>query len=488
MRRLPVLILAALPLAGCGDGARSCSDLSFPAPPADAGDPLFVAAGCPADGADGTREHPYSRIGDALAEASAGRTILVAEETTYDEDLVIDKPVHLLGSPPETAGRDATTTIRPRLGPGVVVSKGVTGVEVRGLVIERAKGAGIWVAEGASATLDGIRIHAVELDGDGRYGYGILASEGATASVVRTSIDDAPAIGIYFAGATGSIDEVEVQGVGSHGGIRLEDTTAKVTIREATVSGCGEIGILVASSTAKIEVATISGIRLGASGVGDGIVVMRRRGPDGAYLNEARADIEGAVITQAARVGVMFSDGATGSLAHSTVASCAPSAAFGAGVWLQSGAGGEEGVLVTKSRIRNNTFLGVGLTSGATGRILDNLQIDETAAGLVLVQGEYASVGDGLGVFRGARATVESNVLGSNGRQGAIFDEAGAGTTFAGNQVTDNQGFGLVIQRPTAGIPPFADNDFKGNLLGPTLVLGIGQVPHPVHTADLATP
>lgn len=147
----------------------------------------------PASGrADGTREHPFSRIGDAIQAASPGQTILVAEETSYDEELVIDRPVHILASPPETAAEDASTMIRPAVGPGVIVSPGVIGVIVRGLVIERAKGAGVWIAAGASAKLDGVMIHAVELDGDGHHGYGILASDGASAEIVRAAVDALP--------------------------------------------------------------------------------------------------------------------------------------------------------------------------------------------------------------------------------------------------------------------------------------------------------
>lgn len=489
MRRLPVLILAALPLAGCGGNEEpACKDMSFPAPPSDAGEPLFVASACVGTGADGTREHPFSRIGDAIQAASPGQTILVAEETSYDEELVIDRPVHILASPPETTPEDASTMIRPAVGPGVIVSPGVTGVVVRGLVIERAKGAGVWIAAGASAKLDGVMIHAVELDGDGHYGYGILASDGASAEIVRAAVDGAPSIGIYVKGATATIDQVDIHGVDGHGAVRLEDATAPVTVREVSISGCGEIGILVASSTATIEDVTISGVMLAKSGVGDAIVVMRRRGPDGAYLGDAHADIDGAIITQAARVGVLFSDGATGSLVNSTVLSCAPNASFGAGVWLQSAAGGEEGVLVSKNNIRDNTFLGVGVTSGATARILENYEIDGTSDGLLFVGDQYASVGDGLGVFDGARATIASNRIGDNARHGVIFDGAAAGTTFQSNKVVANLSFGIVVQHPTGGIPPFADNDFENNSSGASLVLGAGEAPRPVHTGDLATP
>ena len=48
--------------------------------------------------------------------------------------------------------------------------------------------------------------------------------------------------------------------------------------------------------------------------------------------------------------------------------------------------------------------------------------------------------------------------------------------------------FGIVVQHPTGGIPPFADNDFENNSSGASLVLGAGEAPRPVHTGDLATP
>ncbi len=488
MRRWPALLLAALPLTGCGEEPQTCTGKSFPAPPSDAGDLLFVDDSCPADLADGTREHPFPRIGDALTRASPGATILVAEESAYQEELVIDKPVRILAGPPETAAQDATTVVRPATGPGLVVSPGVTDVLVRGLVIERPKAAGIWIADGARATLDGVRVHAVELDGDGQYGYGILASGGASATLVRTAVDGAPSIGIYVKGAAASLDRVDVTGVTGHGGLRLEDTTDVVTVHDSMFSDCEEVGVLVAGSDAKLTGVTVTGVLLGKSGGGDGIVVTRRKGADGAYLGHASADIDASLVAYAARVGVLFAGGATGSLSGTTVGFCAPNATFGAGVWLQSGAGGEEGVLLSKNTIHSNTFLGVGLTSGATARIVDNFQISSTAAGLLLVGDQYFSVGDGLGVFNGARATVESNAISGNERMGAIFDGAAAGTTFHANEVTNNQSFGLLIQNPGDTIPPFAGNDFQNNGNGPTLVLGPSEPAHPVHTGDLSTP
>src|SRR5262245_40683669 len=85
-------------LGGCGAQERSCDNVSFPAPPSDAGETLFVARPCSGDIADGTRERPFSLINDAIAKASSDATILVASDTSYAENVLIDKPLRLLGS------------------------------------------------------------------------------------------------------------------------------------------------------------------------------------------------------------------------------------------------------------------------------------------------------------------------------------------------------------------------------------------------------
>lgn len=489
MRVVAILstVAAALALSGCGGGS-GCEDLSFPAPPDGAGDPVFVAGTCSSDGADGSRNRPYPSLAAAVEKAPSGATILVAAETSYDEQLVIDRPLRILASPAGSNESDATVTLRPTTGPGVIVTSGAKDVVIRGLRIERPKGAGVWVTEGAAATIEATTVRDAEPDGDGHFGYGLLASGGATAVIRRTTVDGAAEVGIYIQGATGTLDEVSVADVSGRGGIRLEDATGTVAISNTAVESSAEVGILVASSTATITASSVASNILGASGIADGIVVTRRKGADGAYLGEARADIDGAVISQVGRVGVLFSDGATGSLTDSTVTHCGTKAGQGAGVWLQLGAGGDEGVLLTKNRIRANGFLAIGVSSGSRARVIDNPEVNDSQSEIVSSPGTFWEVGDGIGVFDGAWADIESNVVDHHPRFGILLEHAAEGTIVKSNFIGNNGMVGLVIQHPDGEIPAFADNQFLNNGEHDFLVLGPNEPGFGAAAGDFVTP
>jgi len=488
--RLPSipLFVALAALSGCGEDDSACSGLSFPAPPSDTGDAVFVAAACPAAGALGTRERPFPSLAEAVLRAPAGATILVAEETSYDEQLVIDKPLRILGAAPSLDASEATVTLRPPTGPGVLVTSGAQGVVLRGLVIERAKGAGVWVTKGSSASLEGSIVHNVEPDGDGLFGYGVVATEGASLTLTGVTVDGATEVGIYIQGAAASLDGAVVKNVTRHGAIRLEEATGTVSIRSTTVETSAEVGILVASSAATIVDSSVTSIYPSELGIADGIVVKQRKGADGASLGDARADIDKTSISQIARAGVLFSDGAEGSVAGSAIAYCGTGGERGAGVWLQRGAGAKEGVLITGSLIHSNDFVGVGLTSGARARIVDNERIGNTDMTLLAMNNDYSSIGDGIDVQGGAWADIESNVIDHNDRFGVFFDHAAPDTILKANSIRYNAEKGLIVQHPDGAIPPFADNEFLENLNGDFLVLGPAEASFFVLDDDLATP
>jgi parallel beta-helix repeat protein len=484
-----LLAISTGALAGCGQPEPACTGLSFPAPPSDVSDPVFVAAPCPALNADGSRERPYPRLADALAHAAAGSTLLVAADTEYDEGLVIDKAVRILAAPPDTAAEDATVTLRPPDNSGVRLVAGAHDVYLRGLIIERAKAAGVWVPGNTSATMDGVLVSNTESDGDGAHGYGVLASDGGSIQILRSTVKVAPEVGIYIAGGAASIENSEVDDVSGHGGIRLEAALGTVAIKNSIVDQCTEVGILVANSTVTIENTAVLRTRAGASGIGDGIVVRRRADAKGAYFAEASATISKTVVTQSARLGVLFSEGATGTLTEDTIASNGANAELGAGIWLQSGAGGEAGVLIEQSTIHMNSFVGIGVTSLASARIENNPQISDTVLGIIpLGIDQLVEIGDGIGVFAGARANIVSNTITRNGRFGVLLDDVAAATTLKSNEISENMQFGLVIQHGTMGIPAFADNTFENNLFGPTAVFGQAETAFDFRSGDFSTP
>lgn len=484
------VLVAAAALAGCGEGEGevTCDEVSFPAAPGDSDEILYVAAPCDAATADGSVDRPYAHIADAIEHAKPGATILIAKDTFYGESLYIDKPLRLLGAAPGIIAESATVTLKPRVGAGVVLAPDVKDVVVRGLVIEGPKAVGVWVPSGASARLEGVMVLDTEPDGDGNGGYAILASDGGHIELADTTVRSAASVGIYLAGGTGVLDYTEVTGVPGHGGIRVEDAPGSVILRNTIVDGCTEVGILVSNSTATITTAVVLHTIVGEAGSADGIVVRRRKNAAGEHAATAEAIITSSIVNDNARVGVLFSEGATGELSDSTISSNGQSTGWGAGVWVQSGAGGEPGVLLAGNTIQQNRFIGIGVTSGASAHVVDNHQINSTQAASVLVNDQSVDIGIGLGIFNGARGVVQGNVIGMNGQNGVLMDDPAVDTLLESNEIHTNSQFGLVIQNATAGIPPFADNDFHDNFFGATQVLGPAEPPVLVRTSDFVAP
>lgn len=477
-------------LAGCDSSqSETCDSVSFPAPPSGAGEMLFVARQCNGDIADGTRERPFSLINDAIAKASPGATILVASETDYPENVVIDKSLSLLGAAPGARANEATVTIRSTTSAGIAVAPNVTGVVVRGFIVERAKGAGVWVQGHASAKIESLTVSSTEPDGDGNYGYGILVTEGGSADVASVDVRNARDVGVFVSGGSATMNNLFVSGIIQHGGIRAEDASGEVKLDNVNVEACTEVGVLIINSKATIKNTGVANVTEDDSGVGDGIIVRRRKNAAGDYVGNTQVDIDSATVTGVARVGILFSEGATGSLTNSNVVMNGVDPVWSAGVWLQSGAGGDTGVLISQNSIHDNKYNGIGMTSGAFARILNNTQISVNKADSFppgVFSGEV--LGQGIAVYGGARAQIEWNYVANNDLFGVLMDNPGAGTTLMNNEIQYNGSFGLVIQRAMNGIPPFAKNNLDGNGGGPAQVLGEAEKPFPVYDADLVTP
>lgn len=482
---VPGLVAIAL-LAGCG-ADEACADLVFPDASADE-DALFVAGVCGSTDGDGSRDHPLASLADAARRAPAGGTILVSAGSSYAEQVIVDKPLRILAGAVGAAAETADVTVHVDGGPGIKVHSGAEGVHLRGLVIEGAQGAGVWVTEGADARLEGVLVRGARRDDQGQFGYGILADGGAKIALDRTSVDGAEGVGIHVERASAAMQGVSVSNVDGPGAIRLERAVGAVVIEDSTLQSNREVGILVASSTAEIRGTSVLSVVPGDAEIADGIVVIRRSAEDGSPLEEARADLDDVLVSDAGRVGVLFSDAATGTLRNSVVRSCGKVGGRGAGVWLQRGAGGDDGVLVTECAIHENSYVGVGLTSGARARILSNQHVGSTASGLLLEGSSYIEVGDGIDVLGGAWADIESNLVDSNARFGILLDRASPETIVKGNTLRYNGANGLLIQHPDEGIPPFSDNvlDQNGGS-GPT-VRGPNEPAFGVATSDFATP
>ena len=480
------LALTFLALPGCGDD-EACRTDNYPPAPEIAAGLVHVSAGCPGDDADGSAEHPYPTIQQGVDNAQSGGAVLVASGT-YAENVSIARPVMVIGAPAEATAADAMVVVQAPNPFAITVTEGTQGVMLRGLAIVSPIAVGVWAQGSAQVTVEGTRIEGALPDSSGAYGYGGLATDNGGIVICRSAITGAALAGLLVSGGRAEIGLSSFRDNGGRGGIRVEMASGEVSIHDSDFDGNAEVAIGAYSSAVRIERNTISNTQTaGASKVGDGIVVSRLKDGDGAFLSEADALIEGNTIQGNGRIGVLFSAGARGSVVGNQISANGLGAEFAAGIWAQADAGGQDGLTITGNAIVGNQYVGIGLTSNARATIAQNTAIDDTAAGMVFLGVEQVVIGDGIGVFDGAFAAIQGNVIKNSGRFGIILDAAAESATLDGNTVSGSAQFGVVVQNQAVA-PDFSSNMFSGNASGDSKVVGMAEPPFGVQKGDFATP
>jgi len=483
---LGALMLPLHLLAGCNSGDAACQTTDYPPAPADAAGAVHVSAGCPAPGADGSAEHPYPTIQQGVDHAQSGGAVLVAAGT-YAENVSIAKPLMVLGAAPNNDAAAAPVLVEAPEHFAITIAENTQGVLLRGLAVMNPIGVGVWVQKSGKATLDGMRIDGAAPDG-ADYGYGGLATEDGGLVICRSLIQGSWLAGVLVSGGTGEIDRSTITG-NRGGGIRVESASGEVSIHDNELDSNEEAGIGVYSSKALIANNIIKNTKgTGLLNIGDGVVVSRLKDVNDVYLGESDVAISGNTIQASARVGVLFSAGARGSITGNTITENGFGAAFAAGVWAQAGAGGPsgDGLSIIGNTIVGNQYVGVGLTSAARATISQNTAISGTVAGPVLLDAVQL-IGDGISAFDGSYAAISGNTLQSNGRFGIILDSALAGGKIEGNTIGGSGQFGVVVQNQGVA-PDLSSNVFSGNMSGPSKVVGMAEQPFPVQTDELAAP
>lgn len=123
---------------------------------------LFVVAGG-APGGSGTIADPYRTLSYAVSIAPAGSTLSLSAES-YDEAVVIDRPLRISGACPER-----TRIVGGGGAAGIRIDS--AGVIVENLGIRRSTRHGVYVEAGASATIEGVEL----IGSDG--GDGVLVDD-----------------------------------------------------------------------------------------------------------------------------------------------------------------------------------------------------------------------------------------------------------------------------------------------------------------------
>jgi parallel beta-helix repeat protein len=472
------ITLSAFALAACDRPAPPC-DVRYPAPPEGASEVVHVAASCAGDRADGSAEHPYATIGAAMSHAGPGAAILTAPGD-YRENLIIRQPVSIMGSDDGGDPSAAAVVLLPT-GDHPVLVEGAEGVLLQGLVIRGGKGAAVW-ASAASVTLKGSRILDTVPGRDGVPGHGLYASDDAAIILQNNRISGNAGAGV-LARRSGAVriagNEIFDNG---GGGIRLESAIGDAHIEENAIRENAGAGVCVASSVAYIvqdnQITNTRPLPGDDAAGGDGIVVVELRDERGESLGPAEAHVENGTIAGNARTGILCSGEAMAYIVQNEISSNGLSAAqsgrFGAGVWLQrgAGAGGEgtpsssidprDGVVLRDNELSANAFVAVGAKGGSAVFASGNT-IRSVAGATIAGDRGRTAIGDGIGIFDGASIHATGNLIEHCRRSGLFMDSpASSLVAVRDNVLTDYGEAAIILQK--AGVPPpdVTANGFDG--------------------------
>jgi hypothetical protein len=456
---------------------------AFPAAPAGAKDVVYVSAGCAEGSADGTKEHPYATISAALTAAAKGATVIVAPGT-YAENLTIERDVTVIGPNKPGAKGDEAGIILQAPAPYAITAKGGAAVTLRGFSVKAPAGVGIW-AKGASVTVDASRVEGAKADGKGQFGYGVLAADAGAIILQDSAVVGSALAGVLVSGGTGSVSASDVSRNGK-GGIRLDAASAPVTIQGTTLTANTSFGIGVFSSGAIILQNEVRDTVADATGAGDGLVSAQN--DDGAGNLGVASSISGKdnLIAESARVGVLCAQGAGGIiLQNNQISGTGAHASFGAGIWLQQGAGGVAGNVIEANTVSGSHFVGVGLSGDTHGIILQNNTIRGTLAGTAFVGVDQVSIGDGINAFQGASAAITGNTVSGSARFGIVLDAVAAAMSLSGNTIEKSDDVAIILQNQ-ADQPTIGANTFLGNGTDGLKTIGAGEAAVGIVTADFA--
>lgn len=243
----------------------------------------------------------YPRIGDALAAAGPGDTVLVGAGTYAENLLIDDRSVVIAATEPATVTVTAADPLRP-----VVQSHGGT-LELRHLRL---------AADAAAAvTASGSRLTMTDCDLTAAAGAGIQLGAGTEFRLDRCRITGAQP-GVQIDGAAGTLTDCTVSGIVSDG---ILIRSADPVLRNCTVSDTGYRGIYIYDySRPTIESCEIT--RTGDAGVviaqQSSAVVRRCRVTDtvGVGISVAAGcggEIAGCTTERTAAPGILLAPGST---------------------------------------------------------------------------------------------------------------------------------------------------------------------------------
>ncbi|MDI1481250.1 right-handed parallel beta-helix repeat-containing protein [Polyangium sp. y55x31] len=458
--RLAALLAAALPLAGCGaDSLATAVCGNYAGAPDKAKGVVYVSASCGARDGDGSAERPFASLQQGIDASAEGGAVLV-DAGTYTENLSITKSVQVLGAD-ETGDPDKASIIVQAPSPYAITVEGASGVLLRGIIVQKPEGAGIWVQKSGSAVIEASRVEGTITRKENEDGHGVMATDSGSIIVQRMIIVQSEGAGVYTnAAAAAKVERSIIVQNGGLAGIWVQSTLGEVSLAENEIAENVEGGITILGSRAIIVQNQVKNTKSRMpGGLADGIRVLgdSKVGPAYVEIGGEKAESKN-VIEGNGRVGILFSgERARGIIVQNDVIGNAADTTRGAGIWVQSSAGTAPnddqsiGIRIAQNRVEGNHFVGIGVTNNARAIIVQNQSISGTIAGEIVANGIPTKIGDGLGVYAGASAHVDKNMIASNARVGAVFFGA-ATTCVVTNNVFEKNNEGSIIVQNVDGL------------------------------------
>ncbi len=471
--------------AGCVAVGRPCPAGADPADLPAGAVILHVRAGA-APGGDGSATAPYATIAEAVASAPDG-ALLALSRGTYDEAVRLDRPLTLRGAcsrdtviVPSSAGESvgaitvaSAGVVIEDLGVGPTPSMGIVvqggAARVRGVVIAGARGRAIEV-DGTGSDLDAAELALRDTASlsDGTRGRALVVSHGASATVVRASLERSRDAGVYVGmGASLVLEDSAVRGVlaatgtaDTSAGVRLWDATTRATLRRVVVEGAVGGGVAVDPSAGidleDVLVRDVSSVRAATGGLATAgratlarVAIVGAGGAGLAVSAGASVDATDLVVERALELDGADADavvvrGGTLSATRASIAS-----AHGIGVRVEDGGHATLSDLTVTGVTRVLGPYGVGVFVAGAGTVLTGLRVrveDVSSAG-VLVNAASASFDD-----------VAIRRIGAGSR--APYDGVGADVENGGTLVLaralveDARGQGVFAPHAEGAAPP----------------------------------
>lgn len=438
---------------------RTCN-AKYPAAPPGAKQIVHVAK-CASDKPDGSAQAPFATIAQGLVALIPGGTILVGPGV-YEESVSVDRPASIYGTTEEDEP-GSSVTVQPPASLGISSQPGEGGaVLLSGIRVKGAQLVGIDARDG-QLTLANVSVVDTQkgkyknpdTQTEGEAGFGVIVRN-ASIEADGLTVENSPDTGLLFQGGSGKVLRSKFARNGL-GGVRADKLASELTVGECEFDENTQLGVGVFAGPVVLTKNKILNTKFHtASGVGDGILVTSLLGASAAVP----VTLEGNTINSSARVGMLFGQGSLGSATGNEVSGNALLAGFGAGIWLQTGAGGDAGFSLSGNKISKNRFIGIAVTSSSRATISDNTIEETSEASTALDDGGSGTIGDGVGLFDKSTVKLLNNSVARNQRIGLLTDNVSAAAiSIQGNTFAENTLEGVIVQN-TAGATPV---DASGN-------------------------